>query len=112
MSQRQTKRRRRLPRTIGAEEFARLTEVPSARSATGRRNRALLWAMYGCGLRVGEVVTLSARDVRRSGAGAPSVHVRDGKGGRDRVVAIPSPAFDALESWVAVRPRSRGSSAR
>ena len=104
MTQRQPKR---LPQTISADEFARLIEVPSATSATGKRNRAMMWSMYGCGLRVGEVAALSPRDVKRTGKGSPSVHVRNGKGGRDRVVPIPSPAFDALESWVAVRPKSR-----
>ena len=99
------RRARRLPKTITEAEFDRLLAV-TGNSRSGRRNRAAIWLLYGCGLRVGEVVALSPRDVRRTGPGAPSLRVRRGKGSRDRVVAIPAAAFDALEGWVAVRPSS------
>ena len=95
-----------MPKTITEAEFHRLIAV-TGNSRTGRRNRAAMWLMYGCGARVGETVALSPRDIRRTGPGAPSLHVRRGKGSRDRVVAIPAAAFDALEGWVAVRPQSR-----
>jgi site-specific recombinase XerD len=98
--------RRRLPKTITEAEFHRLIAA-TGNSRTGRRNRAAFWLMYGSGLRVGEVVALAPRDVRWTGPGAPSLRVRLGKGSRDRVVAIPAAAYDALEAWVTVRPKSR-----
>lgn len=107
MTQANRSRRKRLPHTITPAEFNRLAEQPSRRAPTGIRNRAAMWLMYGSGLRVGEVVALSSRDVNRSAKGGPVIRVRNGKGGHDRVVPLPSPAFLALESWTAIRPRSR-----
>lgn len=101
------RQRRRLPQTITEDEFARLVSVPSAISATGKRNRAALRAMFDAGLRSAEVTNLAPRDVRRTGKGAPSIRVRNGKGGRDRVVPIPSTLLDALDAWERVRPPSR-----
>ena len=54
---------RHLPQVISEEEFNRLASIPSLRSATGKRHRALLWLMYGCGLRASEVLNLSPRDI-------------------------------------------------
>jgi site-specific recombinase XerC len=97
---------RRLPQTISEPEFHRLVEQ-TGNSASGRRNRAMLWVMYGCGLRVGEVVALSPRDLNRGAKGGPVLRVRQGKGKKDRAnLPIPRGAWDAMESWAAVRPES------
>ncbi len=98
---------RRLPRTITEAEFQRLVDQTGP-SRSGKRNRAMLWAMYGCGLRVGEVVGLSARDINRQAKGGPSLRVRRGKGAKDRAnLPIPRAAWDAFEAWAAVRPSSQ-----
>ncbi len=94
----------RLPKTISADEFARLVDA-TGDSISGRRNRAMLWGMYGCGLRVGDVVGLSSRDIIRK---SKSLKVRRGKGGKDRSnLPIPSGGWDAFERWADVRPSSR-----
>ena len=96
----------RLPRTITEAEFRRLVDQTGP-SRSGKRNRAMLWAMYGCGLRVGEVVGLSARDINRQAKGGPSLRVRRGKEAKDRAnLPIPRAAWDAFEAWAAVRPSS------
>jgi integrase/recombinase XerC len=99
---------KRLPKTITAEEFAKLIGV-TGDSASGRRNRAMLFAMWDCGLRVGEVVGLSPRDItQRGNDGVPSLRVRRGKGGKDRAnLPIPASAWDAFQRWADVRPPSR-----
>ncbi|MCB9674827.1 MAG: tyrosine recombinase XerC [Alphaproteobacteria bacterium] len=59
------------------------------------RDRALLELMYGGGLRVGEVEGLDWGDVDlREGL----VHVRHGKGGKQRKVPIGPPAIEALRA--------------
>ena len=59
------------------------------------RDRALVAVLYGGGLRVAEVVALQWRDlVRREGAG--QITIREGKGGRSRVVRVPPAAWSAL----------------
>lgn len=95
-----------LPKTITPEEFNLLAEATPS-SITGTRNLSMLWAMYGCGLRVSEVLSLAPSDVtgRRS---EPVLHVRRGKGGKDRAnLAIPRQAALALEAWERVRPTSK-----
>lgn len=42
--------------------------------------------LYGCGLRVSEPVSLRIRDVSLDGS---TLTIRDGKGGKDRVIALP-----------------------
>lgn len=96
----------RLPKTITPEEFNLLIEATST-SSTGIRNHAMLWLMYGCGLRVGEVVALAPSDVTRRRSG-PVLRVRQGKGAKDRDnLAIPRQADLALAAWEEHRPRSK-----
>ena len=93
-----------LPQTITDQQFHDLL-VETSTAPTGRRNRAMLWAMYGCGLRVGEVVRLAPGDIKRGAS--PTLRVRRGKGSRDRAnLPIPPSGWDALEAWMAVRPSS------
>lgn len=95
---------KRLPKTISTEDFARLVAA-TGDSPSGRRNRAMLRAMYDCGLRVGEVLGLSARDLISK---SRTLRVRRGKGSKDRGnLPIPAAAWDAFERWADVRPRSR-----
>lgn len=73
---------------------------------TGIRTEAMLWAMYGCGLRVGEVVGLAPSDYRQN-AGERVLRVRRGKGARDRDnLGISTQAARAFDAWEAVRPDS------
>ena len=43
--------------------------------------------MYGCGLRVGEAVSLEVKDIRGHQT-PPLLHIRNGKGGKDRYVPL------------------------
>lgn len=99
---------KRLPKTISGEDFANLIAA-TGDSASGRRNRAMLYAMWDCGLRVSDVIGLSARDInRRAKGGGAALGVRRGKGSKDRSnLPIPPAAWDAFERWADVRPRSR-----
>jgi integrase/recombinase XerD len=86
------KRPRALPHAIGVDEVARLIEVPAS-DLLGRRDRAMLETLYGAGLRISELVGLDVDDVdldRRA------LHVRAGKGARDRHVPVGRAACDAL----------------
>lgn len=65
------------------------------------RDRALVELLYGAGLRVGELVALDVRDVD-SHRGEVRVW---GKGGKERIVPLPSGAKEALAAWLARRQR-------
>ncbi len=101
---------RPLPRTLHAEETARLIEAAAPTTPLGLRDRAMLEVAYGAGLRVSELVALplGALDARRG-----LLRVR-GKGGRERIVPLGEPALQALAAWLEqgrprmVRPGRRG----
>jgi integrase/recombinase XerD len=63
------------------------------------RYRTALGLIYHTGLRVGEAVRIQLRDLRETHTEHPRLHVRCGKGGKDRFVPL-SPAMVAqLRDW-------------
>lgn len=79
----------RLPHFLSVDEALTLL-----RCVTEPRHRALVLLLYGGGLRVGEACALEWRDVDAQGR---SLRVC-GKGGRERVIALPALAMAAVES--------------
>jgi integrase/recombinase XerD len=64
--------------------------------------RAVLMTAYGSGLRIGEVCRLQTQDVDSS---RMLLHVRDGKGGRDRYALLSPRLLEILRTyWRAERP--------
>jgi integrase/recombinase XerC len=64
------------------------------------RDLALFELLYGCGLRISELVGLNLEDIDRS---EHWLRVR-GKGRKERQVPLPGQAADALERYLAERP--------
>jgi integrase/recombinase XerD len=62
------------------------------------RFRACLRLMYHCGLRVGEAVRIEVKDIHGR-ENPPRLHVRNGKGGKDRYVPITSAMVEELRQW-------------
>jgi site-specific recombinase XerD len=88
---------RTLPDILGATEVeALLARVEKL------QHRALIMAAYGAGLRVSEACRLCVQDIdSRRGV----IHVRDGKGGKDRYVMLGARLLAVLrEYWRAARP--------
>ena len=54
---------RKLPDTLSVEEIDELIRAIDLSTAEGERNRALLETLYGCGLRVSELVELKISDL-------------------------------------------------
>lgn len=61
------------------------------------RDRALFELLYSCGLRVSELVALDEDDLR---ADQGLVHVRQGKGGKQRIVPVGQAALRALQAYL------------
>lgn len=75
------------------------TEVQSLlRSITEPRFKTVLSLMYHCGLRVGEAVTIEVRDIHGR-ENPPRLHIRNGKGGKDRFVPIAPAMVQGLRAW-------------
>jgi site-specific recombinase XerD len=71
-----------------------------------RRDNAILVMMLNSGLRLSEVEALNLSDIEikeRSG----SVHVRQGKGRKERTVPLNHDARKALQQWLEVRPEEQ-----
>lgn len=84
----------RLPRAIALDDVIRLIEEgPSG--APALRDRALLEILYGCGLRVAEVVALDWADADLD---ERWLRVR-GKGRKERMVPMGRPALAALRAY-------------
>lgn len=63
------------------------------------RYRAVLRLIYHTGLRVGEAVRIQLRDLRDTHTDHPRLHVRCGKGGKDRFVPIAPAMVKELRKW-------------
>lgn len=57
-----------------------------------------LRVMYYCGLRISEALSLQVRDID-SKAVPPRLHIRNGKGGKDRFVPLPQLVLEELRKW-------------
>jgi integrase/recombinase XerD len=95
-----TRRGRRLPVTLTEDEVEALVGRVNTRSTTGLRNRAMLAAMLGAGLRVSEVCALRGADVDLQKG---TVRVNLGKGRRDRVVPVDQGTRAWLQAWAEKR---------
>ena len=76
-------------------------ETSSKREADGLRLRAMIELLYGSGSRVSELVSLPLHPVS---AETRTLLVR-GKGDKERLVPLGTPARRALEAYLAVRDR-------
>lgn len=86
-----TKDREKLPAVLSREEVRRiLTQVKERRFAVP------LQLIYLCGLRLSECLHVEVRDIDRA---RMRLHVREGKGGKDRYVPLPQAALDELTQW-------------
>ena len=63
------------------------------------RYRTILGLIYHTGLRVGEAVRIELRDLRETRTEHPRLHVRCGKGGKDRFVPLSPAMMTELREW-------------
>ncbi|MDJ0840079.1 MAG: site-specific tyrosine recombinase XerD [Acidobacteriota bacterium] len=87
---------RTLPKTISEEAITKLLLAPSADSALGLRDRAMLELLYATGLRVSELINLRFSQVRLD----PGLLIIMGKGRKERLVPLGSKAREHLERYL------------
>lgn len=91
---------RYLPAVLSVEEVSLIMDSVDLSLRAGKRDRAILEVLYGCGLRVSECAGLRISDVF-----IDEGYVRvTGKGDKERIVPMGEPATDALKSYLADRP--------
>jgi site-specific recombinase XerD len=91
---------RRLPTTLTDEETSALIAKISPRGPLGLRNRAILAAVLGAGLRVSEVVALTPADINYTDG---VVRVKGSTDGRDRVIPVDGETLAWLSAWAEKR---------
>ena len=93
---------KRLPRTLPPEQTAALMQTTERAADT--RDLGLLAVLYGCGLRVSEVVGLNLDDVNLQ-----ILELRVfGKGRKERVVPVPEGAGSLLHNYLSQRMQMPG----
>lgn len=93
---------RKLPVALPVEDLGQMIDGPQRSGAIGLRDRALLEVLYGAGLRVSEAVALDREDLRFEGERL-TIRVRNGKGGKDRIVPLGRRGRESLDAWLARR---------
>ena len=94
---------RRLPHVLSVRDVERILAVPDTTRPTGMRDRCMLEVAYGSALRRGELLGLELEDVDLDTRRAS---IRQGKGGRDRVVPLVASASDWIRRYLEeARPR-------
>ncbi|MCX5792383.1 MAG: tyrosine-type recombinase/integrase [Elusimicrobia bacterium] len=93
-----------LPQTILTQKEAqRLMDAPELKSPVGYRDKALLEVLYSTGIRVSELFRLKVSDFDPK---SRTLFVREGKGGKDRILPLPMIAAGYLKEYIErVRPR-------
>ncbi len=86
----------RLPKALSRAQVSALLDQPFPPGPFGARDRAVLEVLYGCGLRVSELVGLDCRDVHFD-EGFLRV---TGKGSKERLVPILGAAARALAEYM------------
>lgn len=88
-----------LPRVLDVDQMASLLDAP-AESPLDIRDLAMWELFYSSGLRLSELVGLNWRDLDLQ---ERMVRVRQGKGGKDRVLPVGQKACAALRRWLETR---------
>ncbi|HYF19396.1 MAG TPA: tyrosine recombinase XerC [Ramlibacter sp.] len=107
------KQPRPLPKALGVDDAVRLAEHhdDEADPRLEARDAAIVELLYGCGLRVGELVGLDAMPGATARGWvdleAGDAHVL-GKGSKRRTVPVGRKAIEALRRWLEVRPQLAG----
>lgn len=87
---------RKLPVVLTPDEVAALVMAIDLDSETGYRNRAILEVLYGCGIRVTELVNLRLTDVHFD-EGFIKVQ---GKGNKERLIPLGQKAKDTIIAYI------------
>ena len=99
---------RPLPKALAVDDAVRLAEWHDGEADpwTEARDRAVVELLYGCGLRVSELIGLDVHAGKESRGwvdlDGAEAHVL-GKGGKRRSVPVGSKAMEALRTWLALR---------
>ena len=85
------KRNKKIPEVLTKEEVSKMID-----SINNIKHKLIIKILYGCGLRVSEIVNLNKKDLNFS---EKLAHVKLSKGKKDRFVKIPDSILDNLRDY-------------
>jgi integrase/recombinase XerD len=85
------RRSRALPKVFSKDEVKRILNATK-----NNKHKLLLWMIYSCGLRRGEVTNILLTDLDRSRG---IVHIREGKGKVDRIVPVSVKVWEKIDEY-------------
>ena len=91
-----------LPKTLTLEEVDALLKVAKTQGHTEferARNKCLMEILYASGMRITELMSLPVAAAR----GRPKMILIKGKGSKERLVPLSTPAIEALDHWLKLR---------
>ena len=91
---------RYLPDVLSEEEVFRIIDSVDVSSWQGRRDKAILEVLYGCGIRVSEAVGLKVSCLYFNEGFVRVI----GKGNKERIVPINETAVDCVAAYLDMRP--------
>jgi integrase/recombinase XerD len=91
----------KLPEVLSVAEIDRIVDAIDLSKSEGHRNKAIIETLYGCGLRVSELVTLKLTDIHY-GEGFVSI---TGKGNKQRLVPVSNKALKEIDLYRIDRSR-------
>lgn len=93
---------RHLPEILSVEDIDAMLDAVDLESVTGRRNRAIIETLYGCGLRVSELCNLQISRIDFD----HRFLIVTGKGSKERLVPMSEPAVEEITLYLhEERPR-------
>jgi site-specific recombinase XerD len=97
----------RLGNWLTVNQARMLWQLPDAQTLKGKRDRAMLAVLLGCGLRRGELVQLTVDHLQRREEHWAIVDLV-GKGGHIRTVPVPNWVKEAIDEWLTAAGVSQG----
>ena len=96
---------RSVPRALRQDETAAILDAADldSRPWVGKRDTAVLLLLYGCGLRLGEALSLRRRDAPAPGQDALTI---TGKGRKQRAVPLLPLVVSAIQDYLAACPHA------
>lgn len=86
----------KLPDVLSLEEIDAMMNAIDRTHPQGERNKTILEVLYGCGLRVSELITLKISQLKLQ----YGYLVIIGKGNKERLVPIGKPALEQIERYI------------
>ena len=89
-----------LPAVLSVEEVSAIMDSVDLKAPSGKRDRAILEVLYGCGLRVSEAAALRISRINFEDGFVDVI----GKGDKQRLVPLGEMAADAIKAYLEDRP--------